>query len=163
MAKLMFHISELDLGPKPTLTVRLPRHSLPKQEGYTPRVCFAPSILHCMLAIVGYQPCTWMDALEVFMPTTWVPEVSNPVVYTTEVRLHKPDQKKADFALTGERWSLTDIQVTRFGYLNLQGMVLKFADSQLVVKRAKSKFTRAEFRCWHAARAASQIQLRKCL
>lgn len=159
---IMYHVSRADLGSTPTLTAQVPECSVPERESWKPRVCFAPTVEQCLLSLVAYRDATMADAVDHFLPRTYDEEILNPAVYTTRKRLTLPPQSKSDFKLTGERWSMSDIEVHKIGYLNL-GVLIRgsqeFASDALSRLRF-TKITLPEWKAWKACYTARHRRLR---
>lgn len=50
---IVFHLSERPLGRCPRLVPRIPRDRLPLENGSIQRICVAPTIAGCLLALRG--------------------------------------------------------------------------------------------------------------
>lgn len=160
--KPMYHVSRIDLGNQPILTAKTPSGVLPSRECRKPRVCFAPSVERCLLSLAAFRSASMADAIEELLPGSWREEIPNPTVYATWKRLTLPPQSRSDFALTGERWSLTDIRVLRVGYINLGALLrgrCKTASGSLSTVRV-TKLSKEEWKVWQASRIARRVELR---
>lgn len=90
----LYHISQDYLGRKPVFRPRVPINRAPA-ESETPRICVAPSVSQCYLAI-------GMEKLSDFILFR-----STFHVYCVETDTHvKADKTVADREQTGERWLL---------------------------------------------------------
>jgi len=125
-----YHISKVDLGETIVLKAKMPASA--HQEHGKPRVCFAPTLWQCVHSIVGQKPpISYHDVIADFLweirasKTRPQTHTANPAVYVTHKRLTPATSGVSDFDYTNEHWSLSDIEVQRFGYLDLEAMLFR--------------------------------------
>lgn len=125
MTKIHYHVSPKNLGSQVTLKAQIPEGCICSSEGDHPRVCFAPTIAQCLHSVVGggSRCISIRECINNFLVTKDINGKRliqyNPTVYMTQQRLVVPPQRRSDFKLTGERWSLQDILVHRVGFIDL--------------------------------------------
>lgn len=152
---IYFHISKIDLGKSVVLVPKMPSSAGP-DEGDSSRVCFAPTIEKCLCSISGMTTVTYENVFREFRPYGKKLAV-NPTVYTTNQSLKRPPKIKSDFALTGEMWSLKDIEVNRAGYVCLRSLILK--SKVKVVRTSISTITAPELALFSAFCTASHKRI----
>lgn len=131
-----FHISRVDLGESTKLKPKIPGSSLISEEGNIPRVCVCPSIYKCIEAIVSSSQPTIDDFLIEFRLETnsfdfatlanedeELRIYNSPVVYYCEEIPYLPP-RCSDFRRTKEHWYLKRTTFTRFGYLDLNQLII---------------------------------------
>ena len=106
----LYFISTKDLDGK-TLQPRVPDNYFTKrgyEDGETPRVCFAPSIDQCLMAIS--QKC---DGMEFY--------VYSPIAVDKNC-LYKPSTKEVpDSTITGETWITCPVKIKKIGKIKVLG------------------------------------------
>ena len=130
--KTHYHVSENNLGATVVLKAQIPKSALVKREGSRPRVCFASTLEKCLASIQGDIKITVSETATVYLSRAGTKPINNPTVYATQKRLVTPPQDASDFADTQERWSVTDIEVKRVGYVCLRK--LAFAHKVFLTK-----------------------------
>lgn len=106
----LYFISEENLDDE-TLTPRIPDNFFTKkgfEDNTTPRVCFAPSISKCLMAIS--QKC---DGMEFYVHTPL--EISKADIYTPSA-LEVPDVE-----ITGEKWIKKPVKLRNIGKIRVLG------------------------------------------
>lgn len=103
---MLLHLSNCPLGPSVVLRPRIPRDRAPFEDRRIPRICVAPRVEGCLIALSGcyYNRGRW-----------WVYEVDD--VEMAAVEPHQvPDARES-----GELWLLTP---TRFRYAGTVSIAL---------------------------------------
>lgn len=117
MKKTFFHISEKDLGETFKFTPRIPQSRAEEEDDKIPRVCAAPSITQCLIAIHG-DP----DLKGMYQNVPLV--LKNPpfAVYlfsVDETEIYIPnDEQVPDCHRTGEIWITKAVVGERVGWIN---------------------------------------------
>lgn len=117
MKKTFFHVSEKDLGATFKFTPRIPQSRAEEEDDKIPRVCAAPSIAQCLIAIDG-DP----DLKRMYQNVPLV--LKNPpfAVYmfsVDEKEIYIPtDEQVPDRYRTGEIWITKAVVGKRVGWIN---------------------------------------------
>ena len=119
MGDKMFHVSSKDLGKKFVFVPRIPQSAEREKECIiTERICVAPTVLNCLLAINGTtELCRQPVALK--YPPLVVYEFQCDEYYT-------PSKEECfDVDSYGEKWILHNEIGYRVGYIKTHDLVFK--------------------------------------
>ena len=139
-----YHVSPKDFGETVTFNPRVPP-TANSAECETPRVCFAPTIWQCLMAIEGTSSAYTAIGDCVYQAAH---KGTNPTVYGTRARLTPPPKLVSDFARTGEMWSLKPIKLRRLGYLDVAQLV---KGNIRMTQDPRSKLTKEFYAGWSVA------------
>lgn len=149
-ARPLFHVSRRHLGSRVVLMPKQPETACFLEEGLPPRVCFAPSVRHCLASMSGARLTSLVIGETVprrrRVEGLWAH--ANPSVYQTVQRLRLPPQDRSDFAQTGERWALKPLEVEHVGFVCLATLTREGRVHVVSAEQSRGEELSQAYRAW---------------